>query len=190
MTLNTLIFPYDYIILIVVLFFVLFNFWKGFIQSVLSLLTWVGSILITIYAYENLSEFITSQILNINFFQQYEYLTNLLSIVLSIPIIFLISLFILKRIRNFLNADLDKQILGIIFDKFFGFLYGIIFSYVLVTASIILLDRFELKSLNNWLNKNSIIISQINTINSDYLNLINSLENINSSIETDSIISD
>ena len=40
----------------------------GFIQSILCLLTWVGSILITIYAYNSIAGYLTSKILQINFF--------------------------------------------------------------------------------------------------------------------------
>ncbi|SVD67566.1 uncharacterized protein METZ01_LOCUS420420, partial [marine metagenome] len=35
-------------------------------------------------------------------------MSNILSIIISIPVIFLISLFILKKIRKFLSSDLDK----------------------------------------------------------------------------------
>ena len=36
---------------LIVFFITIFSFWKGFIHSLLSLLTWVGSIIITIYSY-------------------------------------------------------------------------------------------------------------------------------------------
>ena len=55
MLITNLIFPYDYILLTIILIIVIFSFWKGFIQSILGLLTWIGSILITIYIYESLS---------------------------------------------------------------------------------------------------------------------------------------
>ena len=42
-------FPTDFIIIVLVSLITIFSFWKGLIQSILSLLTWVGSILITIY---------------------------------------------------------------------------------------------------------------------------------------------
>ena len=178
MIFNNLIFPYDYIIFFIIIIIIIICFLKGFIQSILGLLTWIGSILITIYTYESFSNYLTKQILNIKFFQNYEYLTNISSYIVSIPIIFLFSLFILKKIRRFLISDLDKQILGIFFDKFFGILYGIAFSYAVLTTSIILLNKFELNSLNNWLNNNSYIIFQINNFNNNYIYLNNELENI------------
>ena len=172
MFLNNLIIPYDYILILLILLVSVFCFWKGFIQSILSLLTWIGSIFITIYTYDTFANYLTSQLLNINLFQEYEYFTNILSIIISIPIIFIISLFILKRIRKFLSSDLDHQILGIIFDKFFGLIYGLIFSYAIITALIIVFDQFEFISLNIWLKDNSYIIINIDEFNKEYIYLI------------------
>ncbi len=163
-----LIFPYDYILLIITLLFVLFSIWKGLIQSILGLLTWVGSILITLYSYNSFAEFITSKILNINFFQNYEILSNILGFIISIPIIFLISLFVLKKIRKFLSSDLDKQILGIIFDKFFGFIYGLVFSYFIFSTILFTNNRFEFVELNNWMINNSNILNKIQELNTYY----------------------
>jgi len=181
MIIDSLIFPYDYIISFIILVLVIFYFWKGFIQSILSLFTWVGSILITIYAYDIFAQFIARQFLSLDFFQSYEYLTNIISYIISIPVIFIITLFILKRFRRFLSGDLDKQILGIIFDKIFGFVYGIFFSYIIITAIIILLNKFDFNTLNLWLTENSYIIHRINIFNEDFLYLINPPidENIN-----------
>ena len=68
MLISNLIVPYDYILLFIILLVIIFCFIKGFIQSVLGLLTWVGSILITIYSYDTFANFITKQILKIDFF--------------------------------------------------------------------------------------------------------------------------
>ena len=127
---------------------------------------------------EKISDFFTKQLLNINFLSKYEYLTNILSITISIPVIFIVVLFILKRIRKILSSDLDKQILGVIFDKFFGMLYGIIFSYLILTAVIILLEKFKFNNFNVWLNQNSIIILQTDNFNKKYIYLINNEDNI------------
>ena len=70
----------------------------------------------------------------------------------------------------FLNSDFDKQILGIILDKFFGIIYGIIFSYICITASIILLNKFEYNTLNDWLMTNSKIIYNIKNFNKNFIN--------------------
>ena len=95
------------------------------------------------------------------------------------PIIFIISLFLLKRIRKILSSDLDKQILGVMFDKFFGIIYGFIFSYIIMTSVIILLQRFELNSLEKWITENSTIILEIKNTNINYLNLGNEINEIN-----------
>ena len=97
---------FDYVVLILTAVIVIFSFWKGFINSILGLLTWVGSVFVTIYSYQYLSDFLSEQLLNINFLQRFEQFVSVISIIISIPIIFLISLFILKRIRKFLNSSM------------------------------------------------------------------------------------
>ena len=77
---ENLIFPIDHIILTIGLIVVIFCFWKGVINSILGLLTWIGSIIITIYFYNNLSNFINKQLLNIEILENYEQITNLISI--------------------------------------------------------------------------------------------------------------
>jgi len=96
----TLIFPYDYIVMTILLLIIFFSLWKGFIQSILGLFAWLGSILITIYSYSSFANFLSKQILKIEIFQNYEYFSTIIGIVIAIPIIFLISLFILKKNTN------------------------------------------------------------------------------------------
>tara|TARA_B100001057_G_scaffold364431_1_gene367256 strand:+ start:438 stop:983 length:546 start_codon:yes stop_codon:yes gene_type:complete len=165
---------FDYLVLILTVIIIIFSFWKGFINSILGLLTWVGSVFITIYAYQYVSDFFSEQLLNINFLQRFEQFVSIISIIISIPIIFLISLFILKRIRKFLNSDLDKQILGIIFDKFFGTLYGIIFSYIIFSSLLYLTDDNNFKLLSNlhiFLIENSNLLFQISEYNNNILEI-------------------
>ena len=170
---ENLIFPIDHIIVIIGLIVVIFCFWKGIINSILGLLTWIGSIIITIYFYNNLSSFINEQLLNIEILKNYEQITNLISIILSIPIIFLISLFILKKLRKIISSDLDSQILGKIIDKVFGFLFGFLFNYIIFSTIIYGINNFEfLDNLNNFLSENSYILNQIDTINENLLNYI------------------
>ena len=170
---ENLIFPIDHIILTIGLIVVIFCFWKGVINSILGLLTWIGSIIITIYFYNNLSNFINKQLLNIEILKNYEQITNLISIILSVPIIFLISLFILKKLRKIISSDLDSQILGKIIDKVFGFLFGFLFNYIIFSTIIYGINNFELlDNLNNFLLKNSFILQQIDTINNNLLNYI------------------
>ena len=170
---ENLIFPIDYIILTIGLIVVIFCFWKGIINSILGLLTWIGSIIITIYFYNNLSSFVNKQLLNIEILKNYEQITNLISIILSIPIIFLISLFILKKLRKIISSDLDSQILGKIIDKVFGFLFGFLFNYIIFSTIIYGINNFEfLDNLNNFLSENSYILQQIDEINQNLLNYI------------------
>ena len=170
---ENLIIPLDYILLAIGSVVIIFSFWRGFIASILGLLTWIGSIIITIYFYSDLSNFINSQLLNINIFKNYEQITNLLGIIISIPLIFLISLFILKKLRKIISADLDKQIFGILMDKIFGFLFGFVFNYIIFSTIIYGINNFEfLDNLNSFLSENSYILQQIDAINKNLLNYI------------------
>ena len=157
---------------------VLFSFWKGFIQSILGLFTWLGSILITIYSYNSFANFLYKQILKIQIFQNYEYLSSIVSIIIAIPVIFLISLFVLKKIRIIISSDLDKQILGKVFDKIFGAIYGILFAYIFFTTLLIILERYKFENLDYWLKNNSNIIFAINEFNKKNIYLIDSINEI------------
>ena len=162
-------FPLDYVLLIIAILFIIFSTWKGLIQSILGLLTWVGSIIITLYSYNTFSNFIDTQLLKIKLFQNYEIISNILSVIISIPVIFLISLFILKKVRKFLSSDLDKQIFGIIIDKVFGVLYGLIFTYFIYSTILFTFNKFNFEDLNQWFIDNSQILSIINNINEQYI---------------------
>ena len=171
-------FPLDYVLLIIAILFIIFSAWKGLIQSILGLLTWVGSIIITLYSYNSFSNFLDTQLLKIKLFQNYEMISNLLSIIISIPVIFLITLFILKKIRKFLSSDLDKQIFGIIIDKVFGVLYGLIFTYFIYSTILFTFNKFNFEDLNQWFIDNSQILNIINNINEQYIyEIIPSVEN-------------
>ena len=174
----TLIFPYDYIVMTILLLIILFSLWKGFIQSILGLFAWLGSILITIYSYDSFANFLSKQILKIEIFQNYEYFSTIISIVIAIPIIFLISLFILKKIRIIISSDLDKQILGKVFDKILGTIYGVLFSYLVLTALLIMLERYKFENINYWLNNNSNIILAVNEFNKNNIYLIDPINEI------------
>ena len=172
----------DYIVIILSVVIIIFNFWKGFINSILGLLTWVGSVFITIYTYEYLSNYLFNLLLNINFLSGFDQFLNIISILISIPFIFLITLFILKRIRKILSNDLDKQILGLILDKFFGVIYGIIFSYVIYST--ILYFTFEnsiniLNNINLFLLDNSNILKMITNYNENIIEIYSNNSEIN-----------
>jgi len=83
--------------------------------------------------------------------------------------IFEISLFILKKIRKFLSSDLDKQIFGIIIDKVFGVIYGLIFTYFIYSTILFTFNKFNFEDLNQWFIDNSQILSIINNINEQYI---------------------
>ena len=171
-------FPLDYVLLIIAILFIIFSAWKGLVQSILGLLTWVGSIIITLYSYNAFSNFLYTQLLKIKLFQNYEMISNILSIIISIPVTFLISLFILRKIRKFLSSDLDKQIFGIIIDKVFGVIYGLIFTYFIYSTILFTFNKFNFEDLNQWFIDNSQILSIINNTNEQYIyELLPTIEN-------------
>ena len=55
---------YDYLVLGISIVITLISIWKGLINSILSLLTWIGSILITIYSWNWFSHFLIVDQLN------------------------------------------------------------------------------------------------------------------------------
>ena len=165
--------PLDYIILAIGSIVLIICFWRGFIASILGLLTWVGSIIITIYFYYDLSNLINYQLLNIKILKNYEQITIMLSTIISVPLIFLISLFILKKIRKVISSDIDKQIFGILIDKLFGFIFGFIFNYIIFSTIIYCTNNFEfLNSINNWIIDNSYLLKTLEDLNINILNYI------------------
>ena len=176
---ENLIIPLDYILLILGGIIIIFCFWRGIIASILGLLTWIGSIIITIYFYIDLSNFVNTQLLNINILKNYEQITTLLSTIISIPLIFLISLFLLKKIRKIISSDIDKQILGVLIDKFLGFLFGFVFNYIIFSTIIYSTSTFEyLNLMNDWILENSYLLSLLENFNKNLLNFFIESENV------------
>ena len=157
----------DYILLVITSLFVLFSIWKGFIQSILGLMTWIGSILITLIFYDKLANYLSTKINQINFFESTG-LSEIIGIFISIPLIFIISLIILRKLRKIISSDLDKATLGIILDKFFGIIYGFIFSYFIFTLFLFLIERIN-SNFIIFLNNNSFILSNIYNFNNLYI---------------------
>ena len=157
----------DYILIILICLFVFFSIWKGFIQSILGLMAWVGSIVITLIFYSQLSYYFSNQLNKINFIEAIG-LSEILSIIISIPLIFIISLIILRKFRKILSSDLDKATLGIILDKFFGIIYGFFFSYFIFTLILIVIEQINI-DLIYFLINNSFILGNIDIFNEFYI---------------------
>ena len=169
--------PWDYIFSVIILLIVFFSFWRGFIQSILGLLTWVGSIIITIYSWEWLNGHISRALNSFEQIQKLDPLSNYIGFILSIPIIFILSLIILRKIRRLISSDIDKATLGIILDKFFGILYGFLFSYIIYSAFLHAIGPMSpnigiLNDLQSFLINNSIILEKINELNSNLLDIL------------------
>ena len=88
-------------------------------------MTWIGSIFITIHFHKYLSEFISNQMAKFDIISRLLPVHEISKYVLAIPILFFISLFILKKFKKFISSDLDKNFLGILLDKIFGLVFGV-----------------------------------------------------------------
>ena len=178
---------YDYLILGISIVITFISIWKGFINSILSLLTWIGSILITIYSWSWFSNFLIVDQLNKIDFLNENPINGYIGMIISIPIIFLITLFILKKFRRIITDDIDKQFLGKLLDKVFGIFYGFIFSYILFSAVLHLSDELEKYLPSKWkidikktLIRNSNILEMIDNANTNFKKIIynsNDIEN-------------
>ena len=165
--------PLDYIFICLGLIIIVLSFWRGVINSILGLFTWIGSIFITIYSYEYLSSFIETQLISTNFFN--EKFSKYLSIGLTIPVIFLLSIFILKKFRSLLSAELDRGFIGIIFDNLFGLIFGFIYCYIIICTLIYCLNKydfFQSSEIDVWFNKYSNIIKTTKDYNNKLLKYI------------------
>ena len=157
----------DYILLFITLLFVFFSIWKGLIQSILGLMIWIGSIFITLFFYEKLSNYFSTKLNEFEFFENIG-LSEIISIIISIPIIFILSLIILRKIRKLITSDLDKATLGIILDKSFGVIYGLFFSYFIFSIALFFINKIS-DNLSYYLLENSQILSQIDIFNETYI---------------------
>ncbi|PPR46921.1 MAG: hypothetical protein CFH19_00870 [Alphaproteobacteria bacterium MarineAlpha5_Bin9] len=164
----------DYIFLIIIFIITFLCLIRGFIHSILSLLTWIGSIILTLNFYSSLSNFIAYQLNKINFFNNLDQLTQIIGIIISIPLLFIFSLMVLRKIRKIISSDIDQATLGRIFDKSLGLMYGLLFNYIIFSTIIFFLSTlnenyFFLKDLLNFLIDNSFIINNINYLNETYI---------------------
>jgi len=157
----------DYVLIVITTLFVFFSIWKGFIQSILGLMTWIGSIIITVIFYEKLSIYLSLQLNQINFLENTG-LSQIISKILSIIILFIIVLIILRKIKKLITSDIDRATLGIIIDKLFGIIYGLFFSYFVFSVILFLINQVS-DNLSFYLIENSNILFQIDLINEIYI---------------------
>ena len=159
---------FDYFIFIIILISIIFSFIKGFVQSLLGLLTWIGATIITLIFYENLSNFISNYLNRIDFIEQSGF-SDILSTGLSIPFIFLLSLILLRKIKSLISTNFQKSSLGTFFDKIFGIIYGFTFALIIISVTTITIEKIYNNFTDTRLIKNSTIYPYLNTFNKDYV---------------------
>ena len=159
---------FDYFIIIIIAISIVFAFIKGFVQSLLGLLTWIGAVLITLIFYENLSNFILSYINKITFLEKTG-LTVIIATILSIPFIFLVSLIFLKKIKSLISTNFQKSSIGNLFDKIFGIIYGFFFGLIIISISIITINKLYDNFSSTKFVKNSQIYPYLDKFNKNFI---------------------
>ena len=161
---------FDYFIIIIIFISMIFSFIKGFVQSLLGLLTWIGATIITLIFYQNLSNYIYNNFINrIEYIEQNELLSDIISKGLSIPFIFLLSLILLKKIRSLISTNFQKSSLGTFFDKIFGIIYGFAFGLIIILITNITIEKIYPNFPNTRLIKNSTLYPYLDTFNKDFI---------------------
>ena len=159
---------FDYFIFIIILISIIFSFIKGFVQSLLGLLTWIGATIITLIFYENLSNFIANYINRIGFFEQ-SGLSAIISTGLSIPFIFLLSLILLRKIKSLISTNFQKSSLGTFFDKIFGIIYGFTVGLIIISITTITIEKIYDNFQNTRLINNSKLYPYLDTFSKEYI---------------------
>ena len=167
----------DYLLLILSLIFILLSTFKGFVKSILGIFTWIGAILISIYFHEYLNILIINQLSKWELLAKNLPINNISKYIIAIPLIFIISLFLLRRLRNFITSDLNNSYLGKLADKFFGFIFGLFFSYIVFST--ILISPTLIKF--NWYKENIILPLQENS------KILDEVANINKKLNPQTI---
>ena len=111
------VFDYSYIILTILL--MIRGAFKGFVLSILSAAKWVLAYVLTIYIFPKVKPYVENILDN-------EYV---LDIILGVSL-FVLIIFLILMINKAISKAVTYSGIGTI-DKFFGFIFGIVKSYVL-----------------------------------------------------------
>ena len=113
---------FDYIYLILTIFFIIQGALKGFVLSILSAAKWILAYIITIYVFPKIKPYVDGII-------DSEYI---LDIILGV-IIFVVIIFLILLINKAVSKAVSYTGIGTI-DKVFGFLFGFVKSYIVIVC--------------------------------------------------------
>ena len=113
---------FDYIYLVLTILFIIQGTLKGFVLSILSAAKWILAYVVTIYIFPKVKPYVDDIIDN-------EYV---LDIILGVGI-FVVIIFLILLINKALSKAVSYSGIGTI-DKVFGFLFGIVKTYVVVVC--------------------------------------------------------
>ncbi|MFL2887150.1 MAG: CvpA family protein [Candidatus Pelagibacter sp.] len=113
---------FDYIYLILTIFFIIQGALKGFVLSILSAAKWILAYIITIYVFPKIKPYVDGII-------DSEYI---LDIILGV-VIFVVIIFLILLINKAVSKAVSYTGIGTI-DKVFGFLFGFVKSYIVIVC--------------------------------------------------------
>ena len=113
---------FDYVYIVLTILFIIQGTLKGFVLSILSAAKWILAYVVTIYIFPKVKPYVDDIIDN-------EYV---LDIILGIGI-FVVIIFLILLINKALSKAVSYSGIGTI-DKVFGFLFGIVKTYVVVVC--------------------------------------------------------
>ena len=113
---------FDYIYIVLTILFIIQGTSKGFVLSILSAAKWILAYVVTIYIFPKAKPYVDDIIDN-------EYV---LDIILGVGI-FVVIIFLILLINKALSKAVSYSGIGTI-DKVFGFLFGIVKTYVVVVC--------------------------------------------------------
>jgi len=101
----------------------LFALSRGFVRELLSILSWVGATIITIFYYPTALPYAQAQIAD-----------ELLAQIFTAVVLFVVSLFFLGFINHFISSRVQKSVLGPL-DRALGLIFGIVRGVVVVALA-------------------------------------------------------
>ncbi|GAK33761.1 hypothetical protein JCM17846_06040 [Iodidimonas nitroreducens] len=114
---------FDILVLIVMAGFFLYAIFRGFTTMLLSVLAWIGAILITLYAMPMVSRFARDLIE-----------PPTLADFIALPVLFIASLVILKIVANFIGGRVRSGPVGFL-DRSLGAALGLILGAILISST-------------------------------------------------------
>ena len=113
----------DISVLVVLGLSTLLAFSRGFVRELLSILSWVGATIITIFFFPSALPIAEAQIAD-----------DLLAKIATGVVLFVVSLFVLGFVNHFISSRVQKSVLGSI-DRLLGLVFGVVRGVIVVALA-------------------------------------------------------